>query len=210
MIKKYYIATLLTLAGYFSTVAQYDPEALTILDAMSAKYKKIEAFKVKFTQKLTNESAALDETIEGDISVKGNMFYLEVAGQKIYNDGENIYTLNEEIAEVTISQYIEEESEITLSNVYDLYKDGFKYALMATLPRGDNVIELDPEDRDKTYFKIRMVIDATNSLKSFTVFEKTGNKYLYDIGSFEETSLDDSYFKFDSKKYPDVEVIDFR
>ncbi|MEQ8627474.1 outer membrane lipoprotein carrier protein LolA [Ekhidna sp.] len=206
--KKLIIASLTFLV--LQVQAQYDPEALAVLDAMSNKYKQIEAFKASFSQKLTNENAGLDETISGDIAVKGDMYVLEVAGQKIYNDGTDIYTYNAEINEVTISPYEPEDSEITLSNIYDIYKSGFKYVLAEKKADGDRVIELDPESRDKSYFKIRMTINAKDELKSFTVFERTGNKYLYSINSFTPTSLNNSYFKFDVSKYPNVEVIDFR
>lgn len=190
--------------------AQYDQEALAVLDAMSAKYKKVEAFKAAFSQRLTNENAGIDETISGQIIVKGDMYVLDVAGQRIFNNGTDIYTYNPEISEVTISTYDPEESEITLSNVYDLYKKGFKYILASTESNGDRIIELDPEKRDKSYFKIRMVINAKDELQSFTVFEKTGNRYLYTITSFQPVSLPDSHFTFDTSKYPNVEVIDFR
>lgn len=190
--------------------AQYDPSALAVLDAMSSKYKKIASFKASFSQKLTNESAGLDETISGDIAVKGDKFVLDVVGRKIFNNGTDVYTYDEELNEVTISTYDAEESEIMLSNVYDLYKKGFKYVLAETKANGDRVIELDPESRDKSYFKIRMTIDSKDELKSFTVFERTGNKYVYAINSFTSTPLIDSYFTFDTSKYPDVEIIDFR
>ena len=204
------ITASLSLLVLISAHAQYDPSALAVLDAMSNKYKDIASFKASFSQKLTNESAGLDETITGDIAVKGDMFVLDVVGQKIYNDGTDVYTYSEELNEVTISTYDAEDSEISLSNVYDLYKKGFKYALAETKPNGDRVIELDPESRDKSYFKIRMTIDAKDELKSFTVFERSGNKYVYGINSFTPTPLNDSYFVFDTSKYPNIEVIDFR
>lgn len=207
--KKILIA-LLTIAISLQINAQYDPEALAVLDAMSANYKKVEAFTAEFSQKLTNESAQLDETISGKIAVKGEKFTLEVAGQKIFNNGEDVYTFNEEINEVTISTNEPDDSEISINNVYDLYKKGFKYGLMATMENGDRVVELDPESRDKSYFKIRMVINSKDELKAFTVFERTGNKYLYSINSFKPTTFNDSYFTFDASKYPNVEVIDFR
>ncbi len=190
--------------------AQYDPSALKVLDAMSSKYKKIEAFKANFSQKLTNKSAGIDETISGQIAVKNDMYVLDVAGQRIFNNGTDVYTYNPEISEVTISTYDPEEAEITLSNIYDLYKDGFKYVLNSTESNGDQVIDLDPESRDKSYFKIRMIISSKNELKSFTVFERTGNQYLFDIESFQSTNFPDSHFTFDTSKYPNVEVIDFR
>ena len=190
--------------------AQYDPAALAVLDAMSSKYRDIESFKASFSQKLTNENAGLDETISGDIAVKGDKFLLNIVGQKIFNDGSEVYTYNEELNEVTISPYDAEESEITLSNIYDLYKKGFKYVLAETTSTGDRIIELDPESRDKSYFKIKMTINPKDELKAFTVFERTGNKYVYSIESFSPESLSDSYFTFDASKYPNVEVIDFR
>lgn len=207
--KKLLFITLFTLIGTIS-YAQYDPDALVVLDAMSDKYKQIEAFKASFTQKLTNKNAGLDETISGDIQVKGEKYVLDVAGQKIYNDGTDVYSYNEEIAEVTISPNESDEAEVTLGNIYDLYKEGFKYVLLSTQPNGDRIVELDPESRDKSYFKIRLVINTKDELKSFIIFERTNNVYTYAIDSFEETSLSDDYFTFDTSKYPNVEVIDFR
>ena len=190
--------------------AQYDPEALAILDAMSGKYKDAEAFKASFIQKLTNKDAGLDESISGLITVKGDMYLLEVAGQKIFNNGSDVYSYSKEIDEVTVSTYDPEEEEINLGNVYDLYKEGFKYALLAEVQNGDRIIELDPESRDKSYFKIRMNINSKDELKSFTVYERTNNVYEFVINDFEEISVEDSFFTFDPEKYPDVEVIDFR
>jgi len=193
-----------------STPAQYDPQALLVLDAMSAKYKKLEAFKANFSQKLTNKAAGIDEIISGQITVKSNKYVLNVAGQRIFNNGTDIYTYNPEISEVTISSYDPDESEINPGNVYDLHKEGFKYALLSIESNGDRIIDLDPEKRDKGYFKIRMTINAKDELKSFEVFEDTGNRYLYSIESFQSISLPDSYFTFDNSKYPNVELIDFR
>ena len=200
----------LTLAIFLCSKAQYDPAALRALDAMSGKYKSIDAFKASFSQKLTNESAGIDETISGQIAVKNDMYVLDVAGQRIFNNGTDVFTYNPEISEVTISTYDPEEAEITLSNIYDLYKDGFKYVLASTESNGDRIIDLDPETRDKSYFKIRMVISTKDELKSFTVFERTGNKYLFTIEAFQPSTYQDSYFTFDTSKYPNVEVIDFR
>ncbi|MEM0941478.1 MAG: outer membrane lipoprotein carrier protein LolA [Bacteroidota bacterium] len=200
----------LTLVIFLYTSAQYDPSALKVLDAMSNKYKKVESFKATFSQELMNESAGIKEIISGQIAVKDNMYVLDVADQRIFNDGTDIYTYNPEISEVTVSSFDPEESEITLNNVYDLYKDDFKYVLTSTETNGDQIIDLDPESRDRSYFKIRMIISAQDELKSFTVFERTGNNYLYTIKSFQSTTLPDSYFTFDVSKYPNVEVIDFR
>ncbi len=201
-----FAAIISTLTSY----GQYDPEALTVLDAMSEKYKKIGAFEADFTQQMINESADIDESIAGEIAVKGDMYVLKVAGQEIYNNGADVYSYSEELKEVTVSTFDPEEQEITLGNIYDLYKEGYKYVLMSTQSNGDRIVELDPESKDKSYYKIRLVIDKNDDLKKFTVFERSGNKYIYEIKNFKSADFADSYFTFDTKKYPKVEVIDFR
>jgi chaperone LolA len=191
--------------------AQYDPEAKAVLDAMSGKYKKVAAFSAQFTQKIENTSAGIEEEIEGKITVKGTKYKLDVIESEIYNNGKEVWVYTPDMKEVTVSKYNPAEEEITPGNVYDIYKKGFKYALISQLPNGDKVIELDPEKRDKTYHKIRLIIEKDNSLKSFTVFEKSGSKYVYSVKGFTPiTTLDDSFFTFNVAKHKDVEVIDFR
>ncbi|MCP4458006.1 MAG: outer membrane lipoprotein carrier protein LolA [Cytophagales bacterium] len=191
--------------------AQYDPDAKVVLDAMSAKYKKVVAFSASFSQKMENKSAGIDESLDGKITVKGGKYKLEILDSEVYNNGKEVWVFTPELEEVTVSTYDPTEEEITPGNVYDLYKQGFKYALISEMSNGDRVIELDPESREKSYHKIRMIIDANNGVKSFTVFEKTGNRYLYTVTNFKPmSSLSDTFFNFDTAKYPDVEIVDFR
>ena len=195
----------------FSAQAQYDPDALAVLDAMSAKYKKMGAYEASFTYEMVNENVGINEESKGTITIKGNKYLLKIAGQEIYNNGTDTYSYSSDMEEVTINSYNPEEEEITLSNIYDLYKSGFKYILMAKNANGDNIVELDPIDKGKSYHKIRLVIGKTDELKSFTIFEKSGNQYVYSINSFaQKSSISDSFFTFDTSKHPDVEIIDFR
>ena len=202
--------TLLILVNFKTIKAQYDPDALKVLDAMSNKYRKTPSFQVTFLQRLINESVKMDEKISGTISVKNNKYVLTIAGQKIYNNGTDVYTYNEELKEVTVNKYQPEESEISIHNIYDLYKEGFKYALISIMSNGDRIIEMDPIRKDLSFFKVMMVINSKDQLKSFTIYERSGNKYVYTIDAFKSLELSDSYFTYDIESYPDVEVIDFR
>ncbi|MEO1276507.1 MAG: outer membrane lipoprotein carrier protein LolA [Pseudomonadota bacterium] len=109
--------------------------------------------------------------------------------RRIFNNGTDVFNYNPEVKEVTISSYDPEESEINLGNVYDLYKKGFKYILSEKTASGNRIIELDPESRDESYFKIKMTINPKDELEAFTVFERTGNKYIYSINSFNPVNL---------------------
>ena len=75
-----------------------------------------------------------------------------------------------------------------------------------------DVVDLVPEKKDAQYFKIRMNISKKDkSIQNFTMFDKSGNRYKYTISKFTpNATITDSYFAFDAKNYPGVEVIDLR
>ena len=211
MLNKSFFTLLLITGLSISGFGQFDPDALEVLDAMSARYKKITAFTADFSQELSNKVADLNESISGKITVKGDKYKLEIAGQQIFNDGENIWSYSSEAKEVTVTPNEPEEQDINLNNIYDLYKDGFKYILLSDNDKGNRIVDLDPIDRSRSYYKIRMGIGMDNGIKFFTIFESSGNQYVYRINNFQEYSqLPDSFFTFNTESFPDVEVIDFR
>lgn len=195
--------------------AQYDPKALEILDAMSKKYKEMSGFKAKFSFTLESPSSNINETSEGEITVKGAKFRLKIGGQEIYNNGTTVWTYVKENNEVNISDYDPADDEMNPAKIYSMYKKGYKYMLVEEkIEEGKTyqIIDLVPEDKNQQYFKIRLQINKTDyTLKSWKVFEKNGNRYLYSVKSFEPNlKLEDGSFNFDKSKYPKVEVIDLR
>lgn len=194
-------------------IAQKDPAAKTVLDAMSDKYQKIPAFRAEFSYTMEDDGDDIDEGFKGTILVRGEKYKLIMDEQEITFDGTDVYTYLKEENEMTISSYDPEEEEISLSNVFDIYKTGFKYVYTESKANGTiDVVDLVPEDREKDYFKIRMEIKAGSSeLKSFKVFDKSGSRYLYKVLTFsEDSSITDQQFVFDKSKYPNAEIIDFR
>jgi outer membrane lipoprotein-sorting protein len=196
----------------FNSSAQFDPEAELILESMSKKYKSKSAFMSTFQQNLINEVSTIDESISGTVYVKGDKYKLEIAGQIIFNDGQDLWSYSEEIVEVTVSTYDKEEQEISLTNIWDLYREGYKYGLNVPDPQGNWVIDLEPIERGvEAFYKIRMVISNEYDLKSFRIFEESGNQYNYIITKLiDRSDLTDGFFTFDLAQYPEVELIDFR
>ncbi len=213
--KKTLIIVLLLL-GYGGVAnAQYDAKAKKVLDAMSSKYQSIPSFKAKISQHLENEEEDIDEKFNGEITVKGEMFKLMLAGQEIYNNGSTVWTYLEEVNEVNIDNYDPEDGETNPSTIYNAYKDGYKYVYLKSQNmsgKGYDVVDLIPEDKNLQFFKIRMVIDQKDKLlKSWKMFDKNGNRYEYSITAFDSAfDVNNDYFKFDPKKYPGVEIIDLR
>src|SRR5579859_7711024 len=103
MKKSIFILIWILTAG--TAMAQYDPKALEILEAMGKKYKAIPTFEVNFTQTLTNESAGVKEEVKGKITVKGDKYRLELAEQQVYNNGTTIWTYLPASKEVNVDNF---------------------------------------------------------------------------------------------------------
>ena len=194
---------------------QYDENALKVLDAMSAKYKKIPAYSADISYSLINETDGINEEFQGEITVKGDKYKLELDEQVVINDGTTFWTYLPDVNEVNIDNYDPDEDEISPSKIYDAYKNGYKYLYTGDETvngRKHAVIDLVPDDKDAQYFKIKLFIDQGDySLSKWTMYDKSGNQYNYTITNFNgKINPSDSFFEFDASKYPGVEVIDLR
>jgi outer membrane lipoprotein-sorting protein len=195
--------------------AQYDPKALQILEAMSKKYQSIAAFEANIAYTLSNDVEKVNEEFKGKITVKGDKFRLALPEQEVINNGSTIWTYLPEAKEVNIDNYDPTSQDVNPSKIYEIYKKGFKYLYLQDKTEGGVVceeIDLVPEKKDAQYFKIKMFINKKEkSIQSWTMFDKGGNRYKYTIAKFNpNVKVDDSFFNFDPKKYPGVEVIDLR
>jgi outer membrane lipoprotein-sorting protein len=195
--------------------AQYDPKALTILDAMSKKYKSFIAFEANLSVALTNDTEKIKEEFKGKITVKGDKYKLALPEQEVINNGTTVWTYLPDAKEVNIDNVDAKSDEVNPSKFYEIYKKGFKYIQMEDLTEAGvacHVVDLVPEKRDAQYFKIKMNISKKdNSVQSFTMFDKSGNRYKYTISKFvPNAKIEDAVFAFDVKKYPGVEVVDLR
>ncbi|MDI9356304.1 MAG: outer membrane lipoprotein carrier protein LolA [Chitinophagaceae bacterium] len=208
---KIFCILFLSLAGLVNEY-QKDTKARKILESVSKKYKNIPTFSVHFIYILENKTQNIQEDFPGKLTVKGEKFKLELTEQEITNDGTNQYTYIKEAKEVTISSYKKEDTDINMINIFDIYKKNFKYQLVEELSTPLlYVIDLEPNKKEKNYFKIRIEINKKNDIKSFKLFDKNGNIYTYLIKNLEiKNNIEDTFFTFDTKKYKEIEIIDLR
>jgi outer membrane lipoprotein carrier protein len=198
-----------------SVSAQYDPKALEILEAMSKKYKSIPAFEANITCNLSNDVDKVNEEFKGKITVKGDKFRMVLPEQEVINNGATIWTYLPEAKEVNIDNYDPTSEDINPSKIHEVYKKGYKYLYLQDKTDGGVMceeIDLVPEKKDAQYFKIKMFINKKEkTVQSFTLFDKGGNRYKYTVSKFTPNAkIEDSFFTFDPKNYPGVEVIDLR
>jgi len=209
------ITILIGIVVAHASLAQYDPKALEILEAMSKKYKAIPSFEVNFTRSLTNESAGVKDEIKAKFTVKGEKYKLELAEQQVYNNGTTVWTYLPASKEVNVDNFDAKSEDLTPSKMFEMYKKGFKYLLLGEKNEGGvlcDEVDLVPEKKDAQYFKIKMMISKKDkSVQSWTEFDRSGNRYKNTIIKFiPNVKVDDAFFAFDPKKFPGVEVIDLR
>ena len=203
-----FLLSFIFLNAYF-LFSQDDKIALDMLNSMSDNYKKMKGFTSSFTYTMKNLTEDITDSFSGKISVRDDKYVLYIEGQKIINDSKTVWTYLEDLNEVTISDFDPSEQDISINNVFEVYKEGYKHKFIDKVNEINNV-EIYPDDEGKSYYKISFAILENNLLSSFTVYDKSNSIFIYSIDDFLEEELDNELFTFDLEKYPDIEVIDFR
>jgi outer membrane lipoprotein-sorting protein len=198
--------TLLTAAQ-----AQGDKKSTAILDAMSNKYEKIKSFKAIFTY--TPEGG---KALKGDATVKGTKFRLKMAGQEIFNDGKLMATYIKETNEVNLQDFDPSAGgDLDPTRIYSAYKKGFKYAFLQEKKEGAQtyeVVELTSTGKNSQVNKVQIQVNkADKSINSWKIFQKNGQIVTYKVDQFQpDVAVADTYFTFNAKQFPGVEVVDLR
>ncbi len=206
---------LILLGGSVACFAQKDKSADKLLNVLGNRYKKFKTIKADFTYGIESKMDNAQEKQKGTIYVKGNKFRLDIAGQIIICDNQNIWTYSKEINEVQINTYNPKQATIRLDDIFTMYDKGFLSKIIEERREGAKdivIVELSPKDKKKNFFKIKVSIDKTNqTIFKSVVYNKNGAIETYYINNqVPNMRLEDGFFTFDPKKYPKVEVIDLR
>ncbi len=206
-----FLVTLLCCNLFGTAVAQDEKKALTILEAMSKKYQALNSFKAAFTYTADGEKAQ-----NGEATVKGAKFRLKVAGQEIFNDGAIMATYIRESNEVNIQDFDPEEvGDFSPAKIYMAYKNGFKNAYIGETKEGGETFEsvrMVPVKADGQVAKVEIKVNkADRSIKSWKIFHKNNKATTFVVNQFTpNAAVADTYFVFNAKNFPGVEVIDLR
>ena len=199
-----------------NSLGKSDPDAKTILDNVSAKFKTYKTVTANFKLTVLNAAGKAQGTKTGVVNMKGSKYRVNISGQEIYSDGSNIWTYDKSANEVQLTKFDASTNAITPQKMFtNFYDKDFLYKLNSETKQGGKTIqqvELTPVDKTKAFFKVLVDIDKNSkNIVSTTVYEKNGNRYIYRVNSL-KTNMDlpESIFVFDAKKYPNVEVVDLR
>nr|WP_295930702.1 outer membrane lipoprotein carrier protein LolA [uncultured Dyadobacter sp.] len=191
--------------------AQGDKKSSAILEAMSSRYQKIKSFKALFTYISKGE-----KPLKGEATVKGSKFRLKLAGQEIFNDGKLMATYIKETNEVNLQDFDPAASgNLDPTKIYTAYKKGFKSAFIKERQEAGKaleVVELTSTNKTSQVDKVQIEVNkADKSIASWKIFQKNGQEVTYKVDQFQpDVNVADSFFAFNSKQYPGVEVVDLR
>lgn len=196
--------------------AKNDPDAKIILDGVSAKFKGFKTAKATFTYKVENAAGKVLSTKVGTVFMKGVKYQVNIVGQEIFCDGQNIWTFDKSANEVTITSFDSESSTLTPQKLFtNFYDEDFLYKLNGEKKQGTKTmqeIEMTPIDKSRPFHKVYIYVDkVAKTISSTRVLEKSGSRYSYIVNSLSpNNTIADTQFVFDAKKHPGVEVIDLR
>ena len=200
--------------------AQKDPEARRILDRVSEKARSDEPLGVDFEyvyEDLMNQETSSES---GNLLLKDNQFRLEIGQSTVCSDGTTTWNHLTEANEVYISDADESGAgdEFFINNPSDLfnfYKEGFKYRLKGELKvMGKDLYEIDiyPEDLEKNYHTVKLLIGKKNlQIVSAQAFGKGGANHTVILTNYRrKAKTETDSFVFDPEKHPGIEVVDTR
>jgi outer membrane lipoprotein-sorting protein len=160
--------------------AQDGARAKALLDEVYNKVMGYENIVVDFKFDLYNSEADISQETRGNVTLKGDMYYLNYMGAEQLYDGKKVYTIVPENEEVTIDDKSEDSGTVSPSYV-----------------------RLTPIDSNSEVASILLGIDVeTKHIYKLIETGKNGTKTTISVNSFKtDQPLSKTLFTFDEKKY---------
>lgn len=207
------LVILLAILSFQTTVAQ---NAREILDKVSSTYSASPGFVLTFTLNSEDTGSKTTYSSDGKAYVKDNKFKIDVPDGITWFDGKTQWVYVSGSDEVNVTNPTGEElASISPTALLNIYKSGFKLDYKGEKrENGKQVytIEMTPQSKKSEVVKFILKIDkATHLFTQITVKDKNGINNVLMIRKTEKTqTLSDTFFTFNKKEYPNVEIIDLR
>ena len=197
MLKK--ILFLFLLSNSFTAHCQYN-SAEEILEKISSKIDKSKNLSFKFSYKADNSILEF-----GEIIFSKKKYLLEFMGIKQICDGKKIYTIIPENKEVIISEFEDDVSVISPSNLLSFYKKGYKIFIEEKSKKldGFEFLKLIPEANNDEISHINLKVDLKeNYIVEIHEFRKEGLVNVFKIINIQfDKKILENPFKFVESQY---------
>ena len=205
--KTCFILVAIAMLMSFGVQAQ-DKKAKALLDEVTSKIKGYDNIIIDFKYSLNNLKENINQESKGNVTMKGNMYVLNLMGVTKMFDGKKTYTINPEDEEVSISKLNEkEDNAITPSKMLTFFNTGYKFnwdILQNVKGRKIQYIKLTPNSSKDQRKEILLGIDIqTKNIYNLIEVGKNGTKTTLTVNSFKTNQpLSKNQFIFDASKYP--------
>ncbi|QMU65403.1 MAG: outer membrane lipoprotein carrier protein LolA [Flavobacteriaceae bacterium] len=213
-------SVLLILAVLFSfaSFSQNEKKAKALLDVVSKKMSAYENMTIEFSSSLVNEEAGIKEgdeaPITGKIILQKEKYYLDYLGNTFIFDSKNLYVINNEDKEVTISNgdIDEDDGFIYPSKLLTFYKEGYHFSwgsLMTEKGKKIQYVNLIPIDSTSDIKNVQLAVNTqTNHIFKLIQTGSNGAKTTLSITTFKSNQVvSDKLFSFDKEKYLQLDYI---
>ena len=203
------IATLVVFT--ITSFAQNDKKASAILDEVSAKTKLYKTIKIDFTYAMDNAKEKIHDKFKGTLLSKGDKYKLTAAGQDVICDGKTMWTYLKETNEVQINNAGEDDDSFTPTKLLSGYGKDYKSKFIEE-KGNDQIIELYPLKKGKTFTKVQLTIDKSKKqISKFVIYDRSGSTFSYIVDKFiADQAIADNVFTFNKAEHPGVDVNDMR
>ena len=200
------IACLFLLFATQAVTAQNNAEALVRL--MVNQMKSHKNMELDYKYQVSSEGLST-EAQQGKAWLQGEAYKVEMVEQQIISDGKSIWTYLVDDEEVMVSNATEGEDNTPLKLLTSL-DENYAATLTGMDAKGNATIELaNPKGQ---YRRITLRANPNKlAISSMDVYMEDGTKLIVTVDEMKfDQELDDKFFTFDTKKHPNVDVIDMR
>lgn len=145
----------------------------------------------------------------GTIAIKGRKFHATTPQATVWFDGKTQWTYLKKNEEVNVAN--PSELELAAINPYSfiyMYKKGYSYTLTK---KGNNYeIHLTATDKKRSIQEMYLLVNQKTSVPSQIRMRQKKGWTTISISNFKQAKLSDGIFRFNSKDFPNAEVIDLR
>ena len=187
--------------------AQNNAEA--IIRLLVNQLKSHKNMEMTFNYQFSPDGQKVDESEKGHAWLQGEAYKVEMADQQTISDGTTIWTYFVDAEEVMVSN-ASEGSDNTPLKVLTSLDESYVATLTGIDAKGIATVELaNPAGQ---YKRVTLKINTKKvELKSADIYFEDGNKLVIDVEEMKfDQELGDKFFTFDTKKHPNVDVIDMR
>ena len=188
--------------GHLSFSFAYGQSAKQVLDKTAAVVAAKSGAKASFTIKGDQMNAS------GTIAIKGRKFQASTPQATIWFDGKTQWTYLKKNDEVNVANPTE--AELAAINPYNfiyMYKKGYKYTMEKK--NGSFIVHLTATDK-RSIQEMYITINPKSYIPSQIRMRQQKGWTTITISGFKQSKLSDGLFRFNSKDFPNAEVIDLR